>query len=158
MQEQTSLKLNWRSFSGHNCDVVASIVGCKGGQYFDYVPHRPSRFVIIRLTRPNIVYSLLTLSSWMGQRACHFAFYPQKRPIQSHWKDVTMQPYRSWRCKTWNRWCSVDTHLNYILTVIGWSPIVCQNGCSHYWQPIYRFCVYTFPSRSFESSQFLIYQ
>jgi len=155
--EQKLLTLHWRSFSGDRSDVDASIFGFKGCQYFDYVSQRPCPLLIIRLTRPKIIDAALTRISRMGQRLCHYPLYPEKPPLQSLWKDVTMQRFVYPNSKTKNCWCSVDAKLNNILNVCGCSTIVFKNAYSRYCQPINCFHVSTFASKSFQASQFLIH-
>jgi len=84
--------------------------------------------IIIQDARPQIVDTMVTLISMMGQGACRLPLYLLRWPILLLWMDVTMQHFDCWMGKTVNHWCSVHTHhrahLNDILTVIGCSTIV----------------------------------
>jgi len=75
MEDQKLFMLFGYSFLGDSSNVVATMFGLEGGQYFDYVSQQPSLFLIIRLTRPRIVDASMTLVSRMGQRVCHYHFY-----------------------------------------------------------------------------------
>ena len=157
MQEQQSLTLHWCSFVKDSSNVVTSVFGCKGGQYFDHVSQRPSLLLNIRLTRPKIIDASLMLISRSGQQWSHLPYYLYKRPIQWLWMDVTMLPFDCWKCRTKNHWRSDDAHLNDILTVIGCYTIVSKKAWSRYWQPMICFYEETIASECFETTQFLIH-
>jgi len=84
--------------------------------------------VIIQDARREIVDTLLTLISMLGQGACRLPFYLSRWPILLVRIVATMRPFDCWMGITINGWCSVDTHLwahlRHILTVIDCSTIV----------------------------------
>ena len=141
MREQTLLMLRWHQLWGDSSDVIATIFGYKGSQYYDYLSQAAGLFLTIGHTRPKIIDTSLTFISRIGQWAFHFPFYLWIWLIQSLWKNGTMQPFDCQGCKTKNHWCFIDAHINDILTLIGWSTIVCQNVYSRYSQPPYTFYV-----------------
>jgi len=69
---------------------------------------------------------------------------------------VTLPPIDCWMCKTKNSWHSVDDHINHIETAFIHTSISCNEPYTHYWHPILHLYVFSFASRSFVTSQFLI--
>jgi len=98
----------------------------------------------------------LTLNFLIWQWVCYLPFSLSRWPIHSLWKDVTMQPFDCQKCKTRNRWHSVDVHINHIETAFLHWIIVCNQSYRHYWHLILHLYVLSFASRSFVTSQFLI--
>jgi len=141
MEEQTLLMLCWRAFSRDGSDVDASIFGLRGSEYFGYVPQRTCHLLIIKLTRPKMVDTALTLISRMGQQACDYSCYLSKQPIQLLWEDLTIQLFVWRKCMHKVRLHSFDAQLNDKLIVSGCSTNECMNAYSCYWQPINRFYV-----------------
>ena len=118
-----------------------NVLAHTGSQYIDYGLMSLHRPLSIHDARPWIIDALLRLILRIGHGVCRFPFNWQRHPIIPLWKDVIRQPFDCRKCKTRNRWCSIDPHLKDIITVIVCSTTVCKNADSDYRQPIWGFYV-----------------
>jgi len=122
MQAQRSLTLHWRWFLGGSSDIVTSIFVQKGDQYYEYgcMPwHSPGS---VNDARPKIIEAPLTLIFRMWQRYDCWPFCPYQRPVLPSLLNAVVQPSHYPRCKTRNRWRSVDKHSSHGATSM--SPAV----------------------------------
>jgi len=105
---------------------------------------------------PNINDAPLMVIFRMWQQASHSLFSQQHRLIHLLWTNMTMPPIDCWICITYNRWHSVDAHINHIESAFAHSIIVCNQLYTHFWHPVLRLYVLLFAFRSFVTCQFLI--
>jgi len=105
------LTLCWRSFSGWGNIYDMHCCSGKGRHSIVYESLPQSNTWISQDARPKIVHAPLTLIFRIGQGAYRYWFCPWRRPIHHFWLFATNCQIDYPRCKTKNRWHSVDAQV-----------------------------------------------
>jgi hypothetical protein len=129
------------------------IFASKRSQYDHYVTISINSSGIFHVSSLVIIHALLTLIFIMQQLVYRLPFQLQSRLLVylSNMGLCSMYDYS--KCKTKNRWHSGEAYLEYSVTIIVCSVTVWYESITMYWQPMIRFYLWSFSSRTFMASQ-----